>query len=997
MADAMRIRSGAILLRSIGKRGRSLPWALALMVAPPVLALNPDLAIGQYLHTSWTQEEGSALPPIETLAQTADGYLWLGTANGLIRFDGMRFTEWSPTSGPALPSSNISCLRPASGGGLWVGTAAGACLVDHGRVKRYPAMNQLPCGVIVSVVEDQLGRLWMLNECPAGNTIAVLSPDGSLRTFGTRDGLPARPTALYQDRQGTLWIGTPRTLCRWLPGSDAVCSKDPPLDVFSIGEAPDGRPVIASGSRKQAFRFSNWKVEPIGRRVPDSLFMHGAMLCDRDGNTWIGTTGQGLLRFRDNKVDRFTRAEGLSSNFVSSLLEDREGDIWAATARGLDRFREPKVQLFTTLNGLSGDLIDAVYGAQDGAVWVGTAGGGLDRIDGEQVTHYSAKEGLPDAVVFSLYEDTQQHLWAGTGGGLAFESGGRFVEIRTESGEHLRRVFDIAANRAGTVWAADSALGLFSIRGGVAQPVTVSASDGGDICRLLVARNGAAWLGHFHGGVTVLNDGSVKHYDRRDGLSSGPVRALYEDREGAVWVGTGDGLSRFRDGHWTAWTAAQGLPEGGVRSILEDGAGGLWLMTPTAVLRLSRNNLEARTPKTLAYISYGRTEGLRLARGGDMTYPRLARSRDGRLWVCTEDGVAAIDPTRIRSNPVAPPLVIEQVVADGKAFDTASPEEIAFRGHDLQIIYTGNSLMVPERVRFRYRMLGLDSNWTDAGTRRNVAYVNLPPGHYRFQVIACNNDDVWNTAGSQIALRVDPYFYQTTWFAAACVSAALLLIWFVHWLNMRRVVSRVQLIAAERVRFSRELHDSLLQGFAGVVYLLEAVVHQFDSTPEITRQRLERALDQADQSLREARQMIVNMRIPALDHNTLPEALQTTMAKMMSGAPVLFQFDVKGHARQAPHDVEANLFLIAREGVTNSLNHARATRIWLALSYTREELHLTIEDDGKGFDPKMALAKTGHWGFRGMHERARQIDATFDVKSALGRGTTIDVGVPWKE
>ena len=380
-----------------------------------------------------------------------------------------------------------------------------------------------------------------------------------------------------------------------------------------------------------------------------------------------------------------------------------------------------------------------------------------------------------------------------------------------------------------------------------------------------------------------------------------------------------------------------------------------------------------------------------------MTHPRMARSSDGRIWVCTEDGVAAIDPARAERNPMLTPAVIEQVVADGKSYDPALGGEIGFRGHDLQIVYTGISLMAPERVRFQYRLANLDSNWTEAGTRRNAGYTNLRPGHYRFQVKASNSDGVWNTSVAEYPLRVDPYFYQTRWFAALCLGFTLLAVWSAHQLKVRRVVARMQLIAAERTRFSRELHDSLLQGFSGVVFLLEAASRQFETAPGLSKKRLDRALDQADQSLREAREMIGSMRIPALENNTLAEALRTTIEGMVSGLPVAFQFEVKGRAQPAPYNVEANLFLLAREAVTNCLNHASANRIRLELGFTPKELHVTIQDDGIGFDPEMAMAKTGHWGFRGMRERARVIGASFAVNTAEGRGTTIDVTVPWKK
>ena len=271
--------------------------------------------------------------------------------------------------------------------------------------------------------------------------------------------------------------------------------KSPAKSLLSIAQAANGQLVIADGVTKQAFRFVNGSAEPAGPSIPDSSFMRGAMVGDRDGNVWIGTTGQGLLRIRDNKVDRLTRTEGLSSNLVSGIVEDQEGDIWVATARGIDRIRDPKFQLFSTLNGLTSDLVNAVYGGQTGAIWIGTAGGGLNRLDGERVTSYSAAAGLPNTMVLSLYEDSPGNLWAGTSAGLAVQSGERFVEVLTASGQHLDRVFNITGNHSGTVWSADSRRGLFAVRR-IARPVTVPGSESGDIYGLLVARNGDVWAGH---------------------------------------------------------------------------------------------------------------------------------------------------------------------------------------------------------------------------------------------------------------------------------------------------------------------------------------------------------------------------------------------------------------------------------------------------------------------------------------------------------------------
>ncbi len=965
---------------------------LTLLMPRSLFAVNPKLSLSQYLHTSWTQEDGSSLPPITAMAQTADGYLWLGTNSGLLRFDGMRFTEWSPASGPPLPNMTIGWLLPAANGGLWVGTPAGLCRIDHGRVILYPAAEKLPCPVIASMVEGRSGKLWLLNVCRSGNTLALLSPDGKLQTFGTGDGLPDQPVnTLFLDRQDGLWIATAGAVCRWSPGSPAACTGGGALHASAIAEGTDGRLVIADGHKKQVFRLSNGQLIPLGPRLPD-LELTNAMVCDRDGNIWLGTLGQGLLRVRENRVDRFARTEELSSNLVRGLIEDHEGDIWVATARGVDRIRDPKVQAYTTLNGLSSDLVSAVYGDPAGAVWIGT-GGGLSRLAGEGAALYSRVSGLPSAKVYALYQDAAGKLWVATDAGVAMQTGDGFAEILTMTGQHLKHIFTIGTGGSGEVWCADTFLGLFAVRGGVAQAVTLPGSDTSDVVSILAARNGDVWLGHYRGGINVRSGGAIRHYDSRDGLGSGPVRALYEDRLGTIWAGTGSGLSRYRDSRWTTWAVAQDVSEDAVLAIIGDQAGGLWLTTPTNVLGLSQAALDGPV-KPLQPRLYGRTEGLRLGTG--MSSPRLTRSRDGRIWTCTEDGVAAIDPARVKSNPVPPPVAIEQVIADGKSYDPALRGETAFRGHDLQIVYTGVSLMAPERVHFRYRLHGHSNQWTEAGTRRNVGYTNLPPGHYRFEVIAANNDGLWNTTGADFALRVDPYFYQTTWFALLCLISVMLAVWFAHQLKLRRVVSRLQLIAGERVRFGRELHDSLLQGFAGVVFLLEAATRQFYTAPELSKQRLDRALDQADQSLREAREMIACMRIPALESQTLADALRTTVAQMVSGLAVDFQFEVKGRIGQAPYNVEANLFMLAREAVTNALNHASASRIRLELNYTVQDLQLTIQDNGKGFDPATALAKEGHWGFRGMRERARLLQAPFTANSAPGHGTTIHVAVAWK-
>jgi signal transduction histidine kinase/ligand-binding sensor domain-containing protein len=974
-----------------------------LLVCPATaFSLDPNISIPEYLHTSWTQEEGSSLPAIQSLAQTTDGYLWLGTGHGLIRFDGLRFVPWEAKPGEALPGRDIRFLQPSSEGGLWIGTALGITRLDHGHLIQYPALDRWLGGVNATfMMEDHAGNLWIVGGVPTGNDLRVIRRNGSIQAYGPADGWPGQKAErLFEDSHGNLWIGTQNGLCRWSPGIRADCLAVGPLNVFSITEDASGELIIGDRISKRLLQLARRELRPILRELGDASLYARQVMRDRDGNIWVGTAGQGLLRLHDSRRDRFTRKEGLSSDFINGLLEDREGNLWVATARGIDQFREPKVLNVSSRDGLSSDVITAVCIGGVGDAWVGTAGGGLNHIDGHRITHYLIDSGLPSSTVVSVHEDRGGRLWAGTSGGLVYRSQDRFVEVSAPDGGHLSLVFAITEDRTRGIIAADARQGLFSIRQDRAEKLSLSGLERNDIYQILAGRNGVLWIGYYQGGISAVRGNSAQFYGPQAGLAGGPVQGIYEDRDGTLWVGTRGGLSRFRGAKWTTWTTQQGLPEGGVNGIIEDDYKGLWLMTGSGILRLEqtgRNDFREASPGHLAFALYGRTEGLRLPSVKNMANPRIAKAQDGRLWVATEDGVAVIDPHRIRSNPVPPPVAIEQLLVDGRPIEIGPASGIELRGSELQIVYTGLSLTVPESVRFRYRLDGLDRNWTDAGTRRNVAYVNLSPGKYLFRVTASNNDGVWNATGASLAFQIAPYFYQTPWFAVLCAGIVALLAWGIHRLRVRRLVTRFQLVAQERARVTRELHDSLLQGFSGVVLQMEAAARQFESNPGVSKQRLERAIDQADHSLTEARRTIMSMRLPALENHSLPEALSAVGSQATEGTSITFQLAVRGHVRQLPYDAQANLYLVGREAITNAVSHARAKRIAAQLTYSTKETRLTVEDDGSGFDVESAKAKKDHWGVLGMQERARHLGASLSIDSAAGRGTKIEVALPGRK
>jgi ligand-binding sensor domain-containing protein/signal transduction histidine kinase len=973
---------------------------LFLICLEPAFALDPTVSTLRYLHTSWTQEEGASLPAVQALAQTSDGYLWLGTAQGLIRFDGMRFAPWEAKTGEELPGNNVRSLLASSQGGLWISTTRGIARMDRGHIIRYPALDRWLGGFAAAMLEDHDGNLWIAGgPTTTGNTLAMLRQDGSIKTYGPSDGLPDRKAlTLFEDSRTDLWMGTHDGLCRWSPGAPAECSVVPNLTITAIAEGPEGDLIIADGGSKRLLRVSDGKLRPILGKLGDESLDPHFMTRDRDGNVWVGTTGQGLVRLRGDGYERLTRHDGLSSDSIGALLEDREGNLWVGTARGIDQLRDPKVLNVSTANGLSSDVVLAVSAARNGGTWVGTIGGGLDLVDGGRISHYLMNSGLPSTTILSLHEDAER-LWVGTSGGFAYQSGDRFVEVRAPDGQHMNQVFAIARERSGDLILAQATRGLFSLRDNVVKSLSIPGLEKKNVYQLLAARNGVLWVGYYQGGITAVAGDSSQFYGADQGLAPGPVEAIYEDRGGSVWVGTGGGLSRFRRGRWTTWTAKQGLPDGGVQGIVEDDRAGLWLMTGSGILSLplaALDNFPDGAPGNLAFKLYGLTEGLRLAGSANLANPRIAKSNDGRLWVCTQDGVAVIDPSRIRGNPVRPPVVIEQLVVDGRPMDTSSPAGIEFRGREVQVNYTGLSLTVPERVRFRYRLEGLDQNWTEAGARRYVAYVNLPPAKYAFHVLACNNEGVWNTTGASLAFEIAPEFYQTKWFVPLCVAAAALLVWGAYWMRVRRLLSRFQLVAQERARMMRELHDSLLQGFSGVVYQLEAVSRLCESNPEVGKRRLERAIDQAEQSLQEARRAIMSMHLPEFENATLAEALNAAGNRAVEGSSIAFQLAVKGRVRELPYEMQANMYLVGREAIVNAVNHAGARKISAQLVYSAKCVSLIVQDDGVGFDLAAAKAKKDHRGVIGMHERAKHIGATLTIESASGQGARIELAAPLK-
>jgi signal transduction histidine kinase/ligand-binding sensor domain-containing protein len=970
----------------LAKARAQLAWLGILLLPSVAAAVNATVEMRRLLHTSWVEASGSPMGVVSAFDQGADGYLWVATSKGLLRFDGSRFSTPPLRGSQAMPAESFHSVLAARDGSVW-GSGKGRVFRLRDRtVTQYVEIESGPTPGYRDVLEDAAGAIWVLTV----RRLARIAPgDISPTSFSARDGLPESTIeSIALGGRNDLWLGMENGLCRWKPGSRADCRRVDGTVVAIVAAGPDD---VYAATPMAVFHFKGAEQETL-LTLKDRVMAGRAFLVDRGGSIWVGTT-KGVVRLRRGQTEFLTRTEGLSSDGVRALYEDHEGNVWIGTMNGIDRLRNPRVLHVSTVDGLSGDMVSAVAPARDGGIWIGTSGNGLNRWDGERVTVYSREHGLPGKTVQSIYTDKRGDLWVSTNHGVARLDGGRFVPVSVDRGDTPEGVFGMSTDAAGSMWLADQHRGAFRVSG--LRASAVSGLPFEQIFRVLGTRDGAVWLGTFATGAVRLRDGQTEVFDAAKGVGPGPVRALYEDRGGAVWIGSGLTLTRIRAGQRTTWGPRERVAADEVDDIAEDAAGNLWIACDRSVVRLPRADLDGTPdgkPGVLHAVRYDGRDGLRLT-GPGMGFPRIAATADGRVWVGEQDGVAIFEPELLRPNSVPPPVSIEQVTVDGAPLAWGAQ---SYRGHELRITYAGVSLAAPERVRYQYRLEPGAKGWTDMDTNNVITFVNLPPDRYRFHVLACNLDDVCNEKGAAMDFRVDPYYYQTLWFKLLAAMSLGLVVAGVYKIRLAQMKTRFQLVAQERARLTREIHDSLLQGFAGVAFQLDAAARQFDTNPTQSKERLQRALTQADNSMEEARKMLLDMRLPVLEDKTLPEALEAHGLKATEGTATAFSLRTRGAVEPLSYPAQAAMFLIAREAINNSANHAEASRITVHLVYRDREFRMTIQDDGAGFDP-VTTKKTGHFGVASMAERAHQVGAEFEIDSAPGKGTTIRVSVARKK
>ncbi len=756
-------------------------------------ALDPSLDVSQYAHTGWKIREGFTKGTINSMAQTPDGYLWLGTEFGLFRFDGVRKVPWQPPSDQHLPSNSILGLLTARDGTLWIGAVNGLASWKGGKLTLYP---ELAGQYVWSLLEDREGTIWVgALGTPNGRLCAIRN--GRAHCEGEDGSLGGGVFGLYEDSSGSLWAGVMNGLWRWKPGS----AKFYPLPgqrngIRALAEDADGALLIAmpDGIRRLVGKKAEltYPISGNGR-----LFEVERMLRDRDGGLWVGTDRHGIVHLHHGKTDFFTQADGLSGPSPHHLFEDREGNIWVSTLDGLDRFHDFGIATFTAKQGLLDSLVGSVQADRDGSIWLGTFSG-LNRWNEGQITTYGrdGANGKADGKLNgqnpnSLFQDAQGRVWASTHGAIGYLENDRFIPV---TGTTSGYVHALADDNARGLWFADQDLGLLHWQHGVMTqeiPWVALGNNGSALALIGDRTRGGLWLGFFKGGIAYFTDGGIREsYSTANGLGGGRVTSLRLDPDGTLWAATEGGLSRLKNGRVATLTSKNGLPCDTVHWVIEDDDHSFWLYMPCGLVRVARSELDAwaeaadrdqSSQRTIQATVLDSSYGIRSRAIPGYYYPQVTKSPDGKLWFAAVDGVSVVDPHHLPFNKLLPPVHIEQITADHKTYeatpDASGQVRLPPRVRDLQIDYTALSFVAPEKVLFRYKLEGWDRDWQDAGTRRQAFYSNLPPRNYRFRVMACNNSGVWNEAGTSLDFSIAPAYYQTNWFRALCAAAFLAVLW----------------------------------------------------------------------------------------------------------------------------------------------------------------------------------------------------------------------------
>ena len=972
-------------------------WTAAVLVfacAPGAFALDPHKTLTQYSRTVWTQQHGLPQDTIRAIAQTADGYLWLGTDEGLARFDGYDFKIFNKANDD-LPSNSITALAAAPGGSLWIGTTDGLTELRGGKFRTYTRQQGLPDDAVGSLFIDHTGALWIV----AGIDLSRFE-NGKFTNFAPGPEIPVTSfRAVAEDREHNLWVAGFSALGKLAGGKfETVMNAEDLAGGVISGLAVDAQGNLWIGGSKGAMMRS-----PAGQLrkftetsgLPDPFLR--AIWVDRDGSVWAGTNG-GLARLEGERFVSAPVGPDRGQDQVRCLFEDSEGDLWVGSNNGLTQLRDDVFTVYGKSEGFPSDEPNVVYQDRAGRIWVGYHDAGLLMISGESRKLFTTRDGLPNNEVFSIRETREGDLLVGTRGGLLRLHNGHFSSFVPKDPLSRIVIFDAMEDSAGKIWLAGGA-GLGWLQGQqlhnvISGPPVIKES----VVTLAEGAGGVLWAGTYGKGLWRVDGDSLKLYTTADGLSSDQIRSLYRDSDGTLWIATaGGGLDSFRDGRFSHFTEKDGLLSDNIAKIEDDGES-LWLATTRGICRIAKQQLKDFAQgrrKILEPLTYGVEDGLRSAQCSP-AYPVAAggsRMADGRLWFTTSRGLAVFDPQARKRTRYTPAAHLAEMTVDGQPVDLASPARLAPGSLRIEFHYVAIHLSAPELVEYSYKLDGLDQDWVKAGGRRVKDYNSLGHGHYTYHVRA--NLPGWPGSEQSYAFAVLPHFYETAWFLAACGLMLLASGWAAYQMRLGQIRARFAAVLEERARLAREIHDTLAQGFVGISSQLDAVAMCMPDDSPPARKYLDMARRMARHSLTEARRSVMDLRASVLEGQDLAAALESGMRIWTAGSGIDVKVEVSGPQQPLPEEMEQNLLRIAQEAVTNIVKHAGATSVWIKLHTEAKRLYLRVLDNGRGFEQGGAFSsQDGHFGLIGMRERAERLGGELKLASQPGEGTEVEVTAP---